>query len=131
MNLLNHEQSYAAQCLIDGHKLEVATKTKYIRILNARGVTQLTNVITLPDDSGHEIDETLNQLGNDDIFAMFHDHNEKYFKRHDLAKLLIEAEFKKKRFECVYYHVHTLICGFYGITIYLKPKNEIFYKESA
>lgn len=101
MQLLNPDQIYAAQCLIDGHKLEYATKKQYIKILKERGVAQLANSITLIDDDD-EIDENLNNLDDDEIFSLFHDHDEKYFKRRELATLLIQAEFKKKRFECVY-----------------------------
>lgn len=97
LNLLNPVENYASQCFIDGHKLEFAQKKKYIRILKERGITQLTNFINLSgsfDDI--DVDEELSSMDDDEIFSMFHDHDEKFFNRRDLATVLIQALFKKK-----------------------------------
>lgn len=88
-------ENYASQCLIDGHKLEFAQKKKYFQILKERGITDLTNFVNISGSFDDAIDEELNDLDDDEIFSMFHDHDEKFFKRKDLATVLIQAEFKK------------------------------------
>lgn len=53
------------------------------------------------DDEDSELDEETPNLSDDEIFALYHDHDEKYFKKSELGEILIGAEFLKERFEYV------------------------------
>lgn len=103
-NSLNKENNYRSQCLLLGCELEIQHKRKIYKALRAKNILILPkyNYLaeqeepdaenTLPDD----IDLTLNCTNPE---VLFEKHEESYFKRNDIAKVLLDHEFlngKKK-----------------------------------
>lgn len=102
LNLLNPNQNYRSRCLSQGHKIEIENKKKYFKILKDRNVRVLGKFNYLEDDLDDvPLDDVLASKSDDELSDLFYAHNEKLFKRSNLAHCVIEPLFVKKNFKLV------------------------------
>lgn len=102
-NSLNKDNNYRSQCLLLGCELEIQHKRKIYKALRAKNITILPKYNYLAEQ---EEPYAENILPADDVdlalnctnpVVLFEKHEESYFKRNEIAKILLEHEFLNGR----------------------------------
>lgn len=102
-NALDRENCYRSQCVLLGYKLELQHKKKLCRALKQKGIEILAkfNYLENVDEPDGQDDTNLDDLYPDctSSSVVLENHDNSYFKRTDLARILLEHEFLHGRKE--------------------------------